>query len=118
MSMRRATGRANWFRYDDAPVLPELAGACGDAIGRGFELRDFLAAVREDRDLLNARLQVSPDLHWEDRRAPSDRAWVTTATRLHLVRGLNYAGDADPNVVALVSRCQGERPLRPVLADL
>jgi methylase of polypeptide subunit release factors len=118
ISMRRATGRANWFRCDDAPLAPELAEPCGDAILRGFELCDFLQGVREDRDLLDARLRVSPDLGLEESRVPSGRGWAKATSRLHLVRGLTYAGTATPSVVALLSACQGERPLRAVLADL
>lgn len=118
ITMRRATGRANWFRCEDAPVMPELAGPCGEAILRGFALRDFLETVRDDRALLETRLRVSPELRWEEHRALSLQGWTTTTTRLHLSKELTYAAEVDPNVVALVGRCRGDQLLRDVLTDL
>jgi hypothetical protein len=118
ISMRRASDRANWFRCDDAPAAAEVPGPCGDAILRGFERHDFLQTVRADGDLLNVRLRLSPDLRCEDSRQPAAGGWVQTASRLRLGGGLACPGEVNANVVALLSRCRGEHPLRTILGEL
>ncbi len=62
ITLRRAPGRPNWFKCEDAPPW---SGACGDAILGRFARRDFLDSVRDDAALLAARLRASPDLVWD-----------------------------------------------------
>jgi hypothetical protein len=118
ISMRRASGRANWFRCDDAPAAAEVPGPSGEAILRGFQRHDFLQTVRTDGDLLNVRLRLSPDLRCEDSRQVAAGGSVKAASKLQLVSGLACPGEVNANVVALLSRCRGEQPLRTVVSEL
>jgi hypothetical protein len=115
LTLRRASGRPNWFRHDAAP---EWSAPCADAIERRFALRDFLEATRDDEALLAAPLRVASEACWEQRLSPAPDGWATRASRLRLTAGLLYSANADGKVVALVGACDGSRPLRQVLADL
>jgi len=118
ISMRRASGRANWFRCDDAPAAAEVPGPCGEAILRGFQRHDFLQTVRADGDLLNMRLRLSPDLRCQDSRQFAAGGSVNTASKLQMVGGLTCPGEVNANMVDLLGRCRGEQPLRTVLSEL
>jgi len=115
VTLRRATGRPNWFRCDDSP---RLAGPCGAAVERGFALCDFLEAVKDDAALLDARLAPAPELEWQQEREPNPQGWSPTASRLRLRSGLAYARTANGPVLDLVGRCRGGSQLRQVLTEL
>ena len=114
ITMRRSSGRPNWYRAEDGPE--KMLGPCGESVARGFELRDFLDTVRDDSALLEARLRVSPDLRLHRQSEPSPGGWLDVSTNLHLGRGLAYSGTIDPYVANLVVGCDGRRPLRELLA--
>jgi len=116
ISFRRSPKQSNWFRAEDG--LGKKTEACGDAILRGFELRDFLETVRDDETLLNMRLHVSPDVRLEQQYAPSDGTWVGTVAKLSLVKGLDYSGEADPHVAKLIGACDGSRTLGELLVEM
>ncbi len=116
ITMRRAAGRANWFRADDGPE--NMLGPCGEHIVRGFELRDFLETVRDDSALLNSRLRVSPDVRLERHSSPSAEGWVDETVRLHLKQGLAYTGNIDPFVATMVIGCDGKQRLSDLLAHM
>jgi hypothetical protein len=115
ITLRKAGGRPNWFRCDDAP---ELLPPCGEAIARGFAARDFLQRASRDETLLEARLRVAPEVCSEQELQPSSSGWTATARRLRLTQGLAYAGEVDANLLALVGRCNGDQPLRVLLDEL
>jgi hypothetical protein len=116
ITMRRTSERTNWFCADDAPE--KMLGPCGEAIARRFELHDFLETVRDDRALLETRLCVSPDVRWEQQCEPSAAKWQVVSSQLRLASGLAYTGNIDPYVAGLVLRCNGQRPLRELMAEL
>jgi hypothetical protein len=113
--MRRTGGRANWW-YCDAS--PEPSGPCGDAVRRGFALRDFLEATRDGETLLAARVRLAPELRWEQQLAPSADGWAGTAAGIRLVEGLPYNGVLDAPLATFLQLCRGERVLRELLAEL
>ncbi len=115
INMRRSNRTRHWFRCDP---LPKALGPCGAAIERGFALRDFLDARRDDRSLLEARLQRAPDLRWEKHYEMPGGGWSSVDSRLQLKSGLAYSGDADPDVAEFVSQCKGDRPLGRYLSEL
>jgi methylase of polypeptide subunit release factors len=115
ITLRKASGQPNWFRCDDAP---ELLPPCGESIARGFEARDFLERASRDETLLETRLHVASDVCAEEECQPSPPEWTTTARRLRLTQGLAYACEVNADLLALVGRCDGERPLRILLDDL
>jgi SAM-dependent methyltransferase len=116
ITMRRRDGDTNWFCADDAPE--KMLGPCGEAIARRFELRDFLANMREDRALLEARLWVAPEVRWDQQCEPSGATWQVVSSQLRLASGLVYSGNIDSYIASLVLRCNGQRPLRELLAEL
>ncbi len=112
LTLRRSGREATWTRIDS---LPELVGACGEAIARRFERRDFLEAHADDRKLLRARLRVAPELRWELLQAPSREGWSLVQSRLRLAEGLAVAGDAEVSLADFLGRCDGKRPLDELL---
>jgi hypothetical protein len=114
--MHRYRGRRNWFRAEDVPE--KMLGPCGDHIVRRFESQDFLDTVHEDSLLLQTRLLVSPDVRLERWSTPSPEGWVEEAAQLRLAQGLPYTGDVDPYIANLMIKCNGERPLGELLAEM
>jgi methylase of polypeptide subunit release factors len=116
ITMRRSTGRPNWFHSDDAPE--KIVGPGGEAVLRRFELYDFLEAARGDDAMLDARLGISPDVRLEQTMQPVADGWRPEIARLHFVRGLTYSGNVDVQVVQLMAGCQAGRTLREVLGEM
>lgn len=115
IAMRRATGHANWLRFDDAPPLkPE---PFGDMLALGFELRDFLDAHRNDEDMMREKFRVSPDLRLDQVCVPDAGRWRVGAAQFHLLRGLEFKGNIDAHVAGLVARCDGTRELGELIRD-
>jgi hypothetical protein len=114
ITMRRRSGKPNWFVCDEVPA-PE--GPCGDAVRAGFERRDALELL-DDPALLEFRVRLSPELHWEQQLAPSDTGWSLQQARIRLGSGLAFGGVVDGAVLALLQRCRGERRLREILGEL
>jgi len=116
ITMRRSNHPPNWFRTDDGPE--RMLGACGEFVARGFELRDFLESAKDDSQLLDVCLRVSADLRLDRHFGPSNEGWSETSTLLRLARGFAYTGNIDPYVAKMVVACNGQRPLRELLADM
>lgn len=116
ISMRRASGRANWYRFDDAPQ--KTTAPCGDHIVRHFELRDFLATVKDDPALLSARLRAAPDVQLERHYKPSDEGWLEVPIQIHLNRGFCYSAALDPYVANMVLACDGKKPLGELMVQM
>jgi hypothetical protein len=116
ITMRRSGDHPNWFRADDGPE--NILGPSGEFIARGFELRDFLESVKNDSNLLDSCLHVSPDVRLQQQFKPSAEGWAEVTSQLHLTRGLPYTGNVDAFVTKMISGCDGKRSLRDLLADM
>ena len=116
LAMRLAGGRSNWVRIEDAPET--MSGRVGDYVELGFELRDFLEAMKDDRRLLEQRIRLSPELRLDQQCEWSEGTWRIMSAQLRLTRGLQYVGNMDRNAVNLITRCDGRRTLREALAQL
>jgi hypothetical protein len=116
VTLRRRSGASNWFRADDG--AEKILGTAGEAIARGFELRDFLEAAQGDEWLMSQRLRVSPDVRLQQEFEPCSEGWRATQSELRLVRGLAYSGNVDPFVAQLISRCNGEHRLAELVNEL
>jgi hypothetical protein len=116
ITMRRSGKKdENWFRCDS---LPEVRGACGDEIARGFAARDFLEANRDDEQLLRARLRRSDNIEWQQRLSLSNAGWSLVESKLRLAEGLSYAAQAEQEVIEFLMQCDGESQLRDYLGEL
>jgi len=115
VTMRRRSGKHNWFRADEAPE--KMLGPCGDDVLRAFAARDFLESLGADHHLLGAVLRASPEVRLEQEADPTGEAWRPRTWRLRLARGLAYSGNVDPLVADVVARCDGRRSLGAALAE-
>ena len=113
ITMRKSSVHPNWFRADDAPE--RMQGTCGNYIIRGFELRDFLETMHDNRELINTCLRVSPDVRLERQSTPSVDGWLEDVTRIHLTKGFVYSGNIDPFVANLIVGCNGNQKLKDLL---
>lgn len=116
ITMRRLSSHQNWFRADESPE--NMLGPCGDAILQAFGLRDFLETVKEDAELLQTPLRLSPDVRLEQQSQPSMEGWKEVEARIHLAKGLAYIGNVDPYVSKLIVGCNGERPLKELVSEM
>ncbi len=116
ITMRKAEGKANWFRADESPK--KMLGPCGESIAKGFELRDFLETVRDDNTLLNSRLHHSADIRLEQQLEPAEQGWKTTGSFISLAKGFAYKGNSDPLIANLLIKCNGQKPLKDLIPDM
>jgi SAM-dependent methyltransferase len=113
ITMRRSNRSSNWFRCDS---WPEMVGACGDAIERGFAARDFLEAHSEDQALVEARVRRAPNIEWRQAHDVADLGSAVHSS-LRFNSGLAYIANMDSAIVKFVSRCIGDRPLSEYLRE-
>jgi hypothetical protein len=116
ITMRRRSASANWRRLEDGPE--RMLGPAGESIELGFALRDFLESNPAGEAWLARRFRISPDARLHQRFAPSPEGWQPTDGELRLERGLAYVGNVDPYVAVLAARCDGQRPLGQLLAEM
>lgn len=116
ITLRKASGRKNWFHAEEAPE--QMLGPCGSDVLRGFALWDFLEVLPKEESLLDIRLRVSPDLRLQQQCRPGERGWLPVEEQLYLTRGLAYRGSVDRPVADLVGRCDGSKRLGELIAEL
>jgi methylase of polypeptide subunit release factors len=116
IAMRRATGRANWLRIEDAP--DDMTGPIGECVALGFELHDYLDAMRADARLLERKLKVAPLVRLDQQCEWSEKGWRTASAQIRLARGITYSSPIDLRFAGLVGRCDGARTLRELMAEL
>jgi hypothetical protein len=115
VTMRRASGKPNWFRVSDAPET--MAFPCGDDIERAFQAHDFLAG-RDEGSLLDCRFHLSEDARLVQELRGSAEGWQPDSMLLRKDRGLQYDGSIDSYGAALVGQCDGTRKLLELLVAL
>jgi predicted RNA methylase len=116
INMRRKTGRPNWFWADaDAEKLDTLAG---EAIERGFRLRDFLSETSDNAALLATALQIVPEALLQHSSRSDGESWKPDKIVLRHTKGIHYAGNLDALAVRLLGQCNGRRPLGELVDDL
>ena len=116
ISMRRSSDRRSGFRADDAPE--KIFGPIGDDIQRAFEAFNFLEMVRDDRELLNARLRIDPHVRLRQELATSDEGWQSTGAQLCRTRGLGYTSEVDATMANLLQHCNGTRTVGELLEEM
>ena len=116
ITMRRSSGRANWFRWDDTPE--KMLGPCGNSVVQGFQLQDFLASMEKDGDLLNARMHFSPHVRLERQSTPSIDGGREEVTRIYLAKGFAYSGNIDPFIENLIVGSDGKHTLKELLEKM
>ena len=114
--MRRSSKTTNWLAIDDRPEA--FADSCGDACVASFAREDLLRSLPDERQLLDERFRLSPDLRVVQRARPTEDGWSVEELRLKLCEGLLYDVRVDANVAELLMRCRGERRLRDVFEEI
>lgn len=115
--LRRATGRPAWVRADRIDVGPH-SGVCGSQIQRIFDSETFLQTVKDDGVLLNSVFATCSDHVLEHGLALEGGEWAMRSSRLRLAHGLAFSGDVDLYVTAMLARCDGKRPLQPIMREV
>jgi hypothetical protein len=116
ITMRRAAGRENWFRAEDAPS--HAIGNVGEAIAQAFDLQDYLRPLSNDGALLAQRFQLAPGVCLDQQQVPGGPGWNPAATQLRRTRGLAYAQPVTPALAETAARCDGERRLADLLREV
>lgn len=116
IAMRRASGRPNWLRIEDAP--DDMTGPIGEYVALGFEMHDYLDGMRSDARLLEEKLRVSPLVRLDQQCEWSEDGWRTASAHIRLARGITYASPIDLRFAGLVGRSNGARTLRELLTEL
>lgn len=114
--MRKRSGGANWTVVEEEP--DGMVGPCGDDVLRGFALRDFLRQAKDDGEILRHAYRPSPHLSITSSRGPAAGGWEDRFLHVALEKGFAYKGNIDRISEALITRCDGERPLRHVLQEI
>jgi hypothetical protein len=115
IALRKRSGVRNRIRIEDAPE--GQTGPYGDSVLAGFVLGDYLEGVPGDA-LLDEKLRVTPAARLEETCEPAENAWRTIAARIRMASGLPYSSKIDLRLAGLVSRCDGKRTLRVLLAEM
>jgi methyltransferase family protein len=117
ITLRRSGRSPNWVRF---VKVPKGSGApTGDHLLRRFEAHDFLESLVDDRQFLDQRFRLAPDVRLEQHYAPKDEGFAVLSTRLHLARDpAYYSMELDQTVTTLVMLCKGERRLREVMVEM
>jgi hypothetical protein len=116
IALRKAGGRANWVRIEDGP--DSNSGAFGEYVLRGFGLRDYLEAARDDEALLEARLHVAESVRVDHVCVWEEASWRIRSAKIRLAEGLQYEGNLDLRLAGMVAMCDGTRTMREVLAAM
>jgi hypothetical protein len=110
--LRRRAG-ANWFRAEE--LSAELLHPADHHIARLFENQDYLAA-RDEASFVDGRFLLADDHVLEEAVRLGEGGGIQRRV-LRLLNGMRWQVALDANTAAVLSRLDGRRPLRNVLAD-
>lgn len=116
ITLRRRSGRRNWFRADDG--FETMLGPCGDQVVMGFAARDFLESMTDDEALLQTAPRLCPDVRLVKQMMPHQGEWTAEAHQIHLSRGLAGKGEIDPYMERFLIGCDGVRTLESLVGEM
>lgn len=107
---------------DDPVVVCEearqqLDQPVGEQVAAWFDRQAWLAATDLD-GLLATRFRTAPDLRLRQEASHSAEGWAVDRQVLELDTGMHWAEEIDPLIVSLVGGCDGDVPLRELVALL
>ncbi len=115
--LRRRSGGTNWVHAVEKPQ-GETNGWCGGQIERLFAAHTLLHALRDERELLDRAYALTPGHQLEHALHLDGGRWVICAAHLTQKEGIPFVGNVDQYVTTLLAGCDGQRPLRTLVADL
>jgi hypothetical protein len=113
VTMRRATGPRTWFELDE--LAAGIRSPVGDHLLRCFEARELLDGLGDDA-LLDLRPRIAPQTRLEQHFTPAPEGWSPREAQLRLTGGLALDLAVDSSVANPLVRCDGNLPLRELLA--
>jgi methylase of polypeptide subunit release factors len=115
--LRCRSARTNWLRTDTVPS-GQGVGSCSAQIQRIFAAQDLLAALQDERQLLDCALILAPDHQMEHVLKAEDGGWTVKEAILKQEQGLQFTGRIDRLVSTVLAGCDGQHPLRVLVADV
>lgn len=112
--LRKRSGTPNWVRFDD--LRGQREPASGDQIAELIAAQDYLVGLRDDRELLDARLTLVREHRLEQILRAHDGGFEVQAATLRLESGLRFATAVDAFSAQLLSRLEG-RTLAEAVRD-
>lgn len=116
INLRRRSGVSNHTCIDEDEV--KIVGECGDSIQSRFAVLDYLAELPSLAALLDECLMLHPSARLVQEHRMSAEGPNVAENRLEMRGGLRYSARLDANVVRLLVYCDGQQPLRAILAGL
>jgi methylase of polypeptide subunit release factors len=115
LAMRRRSGPRHWLRVSSLPAPP--AASADATLRRVFANEDRLGELT-DAGLLDTTLRVVAEHSIEQRLAFRDGDYRLEAVDAELAGGLRFRGRLDAGALQLMRRCDGQRSLREIVAEL
>ena len=116
VNLRRRDGASHWTHIDEESV--KIAGACGDGICERFALLEFLNELPAVDALLDEHLTLAPHSRLVQEHVMTAEGPRVSGNRLEMRGGLRHSAQLDVNVMRLLTYCDGQQPLRSLLAAL
>jgi methylase of polypeptide subunit release factors len=114
--MRRDSQRPSWFAAEQAPA--NIHYPSGEDVELLMELRTFLHALPAEKDLLDARLKLAPNVRLDQVCEARDSMWQAVSARLRRVGGLEFSGALDGQSAMTLAHWDGTRSVRSCLQEL
>jgi methylase of polypeptide subunit release factors len=114
--LRRRSAGPGRVRADELPA--DRLGPVSEHALRVFAAGDFLAALPDERALLDERLAPAERCVLEQRAVRADGNWALAEVTLALGDGLGFTAALDPGAAEIVAALDGRRALREVVEEL
>ena len=113
--MRKMNKQRNrlWITEDIEQISPHA----GDAIVKGFIVRDFLEETGDDT-LLTLPLQIVPQARIDEISRSQGEGWHPEKIVVRLTKGLHYSGVIDTYIAWVLGQCNGTRTLKQIITTL
>jgi SAM-dependent methyltransferase len=115
--LRKRAASRNWIHCE------ELSGAAvetdaGGQLERVFAAEDFLAGLKDDEELLDARVRIHADHVLEQKLVAAEDGWMSQSLILKPAHGIEHRAAIDARVLVFLSRCNGIRTVRELISDV
>jgi methylase of polypeptide subunit release factors len=114
--LRRRSGAPSWVRTDE--LDGDRLRPAGEQILRVFDAADYLAALADERALLDGTFALAGAARLEQRGVHEGGEWRLAELALSLDEGLGFRAGLDAGTGELVAELDGRQPLCAVVDEL